>query len=154
MSARKTWAAVVGILTIVVIAYAAFKYLDRHGYNAAVERDAAERGFPLSAIRYPAHWPLEYYEERLLRVSKPEEAEVVVRDARSVDYHLIPVSGSDRDSVLVQVFRFEIERWEGAVSLTYTRDGVRLDGADWLPGNETRVSRNHALSWAARVRSY
>jgi hypothetical protein len=142
------WMGAAAALLVLVVGYTSFAVLERRAYSRAVREDAKARGYNPERMRYPAHWPLEYYSPALSHASGPGAAERLVLDADSVAYFVVPVRGTPADSALIQVFYLGVGRWTSAIQVTYRTDGQRVvEGGDFLPDRAHRRPREQALQW-------
>jgi hypothetical protein len=127
--------------------------LNQRQYMRAVREDARHRGFPPESIRYPAHWPLDFYEARGKEVRSPEDAEGLFAAADSVQYFLASTRDGGVDSLLTQVFFFTIGPRINVVQLHFApQSRVRIEGTDWKPSGISHVTRERAVAWFHRTR--
>jgi hypothetical protein len=137
----------------ILVGYAGWAYLDRRGFARAVRADAGRRGYDIERIRHPSSWPLEYYEPMLDGVTDPAAAESLV-DEDSTWYFIVPMAGEGKDSALVQVFHFSLDRWPAAIQLTYRNRGApATDAGDWIPQARWRRDRPAAQEWSNHHRA-
>lgn len=133
---------------LVVVGVIGALFLNQRQHIIAVREDARRRGFPAESIRYPAHWPLDFYETRVTGVRSPEAAEKLFAGADSVQYFLAPTQDGGLDSLLTQVFFFTVGPRTNVVQLHFAPHlRVRIEGTDWRPSGAFHVTRERAIAW-------
>jgi hypothetical protein len=136
------------LLALAVATAGAVEVAKERAYGRAVREDAARRGFDTSKIRYPAHWPLDFFEGALSQTKDPESAEGVVSGSDSTRYYILPVNGTPADSALLQAFFFHIDGRSNAIQVTYRRTvSPTVDGSDAIPSGLYQRPRDTALNW-------
>jgi hypothetical protein len=136
------------VTALVVVCLVGASLLNQRQYMRAVREDARHRGFPPESIRYPAHWPLDFYETRVTELRSLEDAEKLFAGADSVNYFLAPANNGGVDSLLTQVFFFTIGPRTNAVQLHFAPHvRVQIEGTDWRPSGASHVTRERAVAW-------
>lgn len=142
------WMVVTIVALVAVATYAVFAVVERRGYARDVAAEARQRGIEPSSLRYPAHWPLDFYLPRLQTAQSPESADSIVLDADSTVYFLVPMANSETDSALIEVFYFQVGKRTNAIQAQFVAGRLKgIEGADWLPDRQYRRSRGDALAW-------
>lgn len=147
------WARVRVPLILVGIAVSAAMYVasDQIAYTRAVRTQARAMRRDPSALRWPAHWPLDVYDSVLSAAGSPEAAERLVGSADTVRYYLVPIARST-DSALVQEFRFRVGPRINSVVVDYHRNNPPwVDGSDDVPSSRHLTRRAVALAWYRRA---
>lgn len=145
----------IGILCAVAVGgiYFVWAISEHRSFARAVEAAASAAGIPGDQLRYPSHWPLDLYVDEIPSDAFPATVASIVEGEDSISYYLFPPTIIERaprrlrralvtvdstsaagvlarDSALVQVLWFSVDRWALPLVVMFEASGTWVEGAD------------------------